>query len=119
MRYGLPTERRQKSSHSNAQSGNCVEIQVTDDGLIAVGDSKDRSPGAFVFPAGEWEAFVNTLRTEPNASQPEQPSTTGLAPSRTRRTARRLRGLEPADGRRREGTGRGGRSGHSSTICGQ
>ncbi|MQS08390.1 DUF397 domain-containing protein, partial [Streptomyces alkaliphilus] len=58
MRHGLPTHRWRSSSRSSAESGNCVEIQVTDDALIAVGDSKARDRGALLFPSAAWTAFV-------------------------------------------------------------
>ncbi|GAA1913940.1 DUF397 domain-containing protein [Streptomyces sodiiphilus] len=62
MRYGLPNERWRKSSYSNGGSGNCVETQLTEDGLIAIGDSKDRSQGALVVPAGGWKVFIASLK---------------------------------------------------------
>jgi hypothetical protein len=61
MRHDLPADRWRKSSHSSGGSGNCVEIQATDDGLLAVGDSKDRARGAFTFPTSAWTAFVRLI----------------------------------------------------------
>ncbi|GAB3126275.1 hypothetical protein GCM10027160_49730 [Streptomyces calidiresistens] len=58
MRHGLPIDRWRRSSRSSAESGNCVEIQTTDDALIAVGDSKARAHGALVFPPAAWTAFL-------------------------------------------------------------
>lgn len=62
MRYGLPIARWRKSSYSNGGSGSCVETQLTDDGLVAVGDSKDRSRGAFVFPGAAWSVFLRHVK---------------------------------------------------------
>jgi uncharacterized protein DUF397 len=61
MRHDLPADRWRKSSYSSGGSGNCIEIQAADDGLLAVGDSKDRSRGAFAFPATAWTAFVHLI----------------------------------------------------------
>ncbi|GAB2926093.1 DUF397 domain-containing protein [Streptomyces mayteni] len=63
MRHGLPADNWRKSSYSNAGSGNCVETQLTHDGLVAVGDSKDRTRGAFLFPAAEWGAFIARVKS--------------------------------------------------------
>ncbi|MET2714714.1 DUF397 domain-containing protein [Streptomyces sp. NPDC059853] len=62
MRYDLPIAGWRKSSYSSTGSGSCLETQVTEDGLVAVGDSKDRSRGAFVFSVAGWSAFVNHLK---------------------------------------------------------
>ncbi|MGW7294686.1 DUF397 domain-containing protein [Streptomyces xiamenensis] len=62
MRYGLPIARWRKSSYSNGGSGSCVETQLTDDGLVAVGDSKDRSRGAFVFSGVAWGVFLRHVK---------------------------------------------------------
>ncbi|WP_046723496.1 DUF397 domain-containing protein [Streptomyces xiamenensis] len=62
MRHGLPIARWRKSSYSDGGSGSCVETQLTDDGLVAVGDSKDRSRGAFVFSVAQWTSFVHAAR---------------------------------------------------------
>lgn len=62
MRHGLPEGQWYKSSYSSDNGGNCVETQTTTDGLVAVGDSKDRSQGAFAFGPGEWRAFVESVK---------------------------------------------------------
>ncbi|MFC9064001.1 DUF397 domain-containing protein [Streptomyces harbinensis] len=62
MRHDLPIARWRKSSYSDGGSGSCLETQVTADGGVAVGDSKDRSRGAFVFSVAGWSAFVNHLK---------------------------------------------------------
>ncbi|PJE95838.1 hypothetical protein CUT44_21555 [Streptomyces carminius] len=88
---------------------------------------------------GPWpRSSFPTCRTEPGEalrhhssaqSRPHRPTAnrangsceapTAAGPIAGVRQRRAIAGLGPAVGRRREGTGRGGRSGHSSTICGQ
>jgi hypothetical protein len=63
MRTNLPADRWTKSSYSEGGSAQCVETQGTDDNLIAVGDSKDRTRGAFVFPEAAWGSFVDSIKT--------------------------------------------------------
>ncbi|ARQ69161.1 DUF397 domain-containing protein [Streptomyces marincola] len=62
MRYDLPDHRWQKSSYSSGDTGACVEIQRTDDGLLAVGDSKQRACGAFVFRLEAWSSFLEAVK---------------------------------------------------------
>jgi Domain of unknown function (DUF397) len=63
MRHDLPQDLWQKSSYSSDNGPNCVETQLTPDGYVAVGDSKDRSQGAFTFRPHAWEAFVNSVKS--------------------------------------------------------
>ncbi|MFE8977080.1 MULTISPECIES: DUF397 domain-containing protein [Streptomyces] len=51
-----------KSSYSGDNGGTCVETQPTPDGLVAVGDSKDRTLGAHTFAPAQWQAFVTAVR---------------------------------------------------------
>ncbi|MFD3411354.1 DUF397 domain-containing protein [Streptomyces cyaneofuscatus] len=51
-----------KSSYSPDNGGNCVETQPTPDGLVAVGDSKDRTLGARTVAPVPWQAFVTAVR---------------------------------------------------------
>ncbi|MDL5199744.1 DUF397 domain-containing protein [Streptomyces sp. ALI-76-A] len=62
MRHDLPVHRWRKASHSGAQSGDCLEVQETEDGLVAVGHSKARELGAFTFPHGTWHTFVESVK---------------------------------------------------------
>lgn len=62
MRHNLPEQRWRKSSYSADNGGQCVEVQLTGDGLQAVGDSKARERGAFVFSAAGWNGFVAAVR---------------------------------------------------------
>ncbi|MEU7044446.1 DUF397 domain-containing protein [Streptomyces varsoviensis] len=61
-RSGLPQGRWKKSSYSGDQGPTCIETQVTDDGLVAVGDSKERALGAFVFSPAAWGDFVRAVK---------------------------------------------------------
>ncbi|MFI5899753.1 DUF397 domain-containing protein [Streptomyces cyaneofuscatus] len=51
-----------KSSYSGDNGGSCIETQPTPDGLIAVGDSKDRTLGAHTFAPTPWQAFITAVR---------------------------------------------------------
>lgn len=62
MRTDLPADRWKKSSYSEGGNAQCVETQETNDGLIAVGDSKDRRQGAFTFEPAAWQAFVESVK---------------------------------------------------------
>jgi hypothetical protein len=62
MRHDLPEDSWQKSSYSADNEGSCVERQLTPDGLVAVGDSKDRALGAHTFAPAQWAAFVAAVR---------------------------------------------------------
>ncbi|WP_411572841.1 DUF397 domain-containing protein [Streptomyces acidiscabies] len=64
MRHNLPTDRWVKSSYSADTNGQCVESQLVDSAQVAVGDSKDRSRGAFVFPTGSWTSFVGAVKQD-------------------------------------------------------
>ncbi|MEU8570472.1 DUF397 domain-containing protein [Streptomyces pathocidini] len=62
MRHDLPADGWRKSSYSGSAGSDCIETQVTCDGLVAVGDSKDRSQGAFVYAPEAWASFVGAVR---------------------------------------------------------
>ncbi|ANZ17075.1 DUF397 domain-containing protein [Streptomyces noursei] len=51
-----------KSSYSNGDGANCVEIADTLPGLVPVRDSKDPHGPALVFPAANWAAFVAAVK---------------------------------------------------------
>ncbi len=61
-RYGLPDGAWVKSSYSGDNGGSCIETQPTPDGLIAVGDSKDRTLGAHTFGREQWRTFVTAVQ---------------------------------------------------------
>jgi hypothetical protein len=65
MRYDLPATKWRKSSRSaDTGSNNCLEAQITPDGLVAVGDSKDRALGAFVFASEAWACFIAGVKAK-------------------------------------------------------
>ncbi len=47
-----------KSSFSNGNGGNCVEVAALSNGGRAVRDSKDPNGGMLNFTADEWSAFL-------------------------------------------------------------
>ncbi|MFJ5952234.1 DUF397 domain-containing protein [Streptomyces noursei] len=62
IRHDLPTDRWRKSTRSGPQQADCLEIQLTDDGQVAIGDSKARERGAFLFTPGGWNSFVAAVK---------------------------------------------------------
>jgi hypothetical protein len=56
MAVDIPAWR--KSSRSNANGGNCVEVADNLPGRVLVRDSKDRDGGTLVFGPAQWQAFV-------------------------------------------------------------
>ncbi|MFI9582656.1 DUF397 domain-containing protein [Streptomyces sp. NPDC052236] len=63
-RHNLPEDAWQKSSYSGDNGGQCVEKQLTADGLVAVGDSKNRSLGAHTFDPKQWQVFITAVRND-------------------------------------------------------
>ncbi|MGZ2360702.1 DUF397 domain-containing protein [Streptomyces sp. 372A] len=63
MRHDLATDAWTKSSYSGDTHSQCVEAQAVLAEGMAVGDSKDRRLGAFIFPASAWGAFVTSIKT--------------------------------------------------------
>lgn len=63
MRHDLPAYAWTKSSYSGDTGGQCVEAQAVLAEGVAVGDSKDRGRGAFIFPTPAWGAFVTSIKT--------------------------------------------------------
>ncbi|MFP8959584.1 DUF397 domain-containing protein [Streptomyces nanhaiensis] len=62
VRHDLPIEQWRKSSYSNTQSGNCVEVaEISGAAGIAVRDSKNLSvpPARVSRPA--WAAFLSAV----------------------------------------------------------
>ncbi|WP_040726446.1 DUF397 domain-containing protein [Nocardiopsis chromatogenes] len=49
-----------KSSYSGGGAQDCVEYAPLTSGA-AVRDSQNRDAGMFVFPAGEWQAFLDDV----------------------------------------------------------
>ncbi|MEV5309036.1 DUF397 domain-containing protein [Streptomyces sp. NPDC052610] len=57
----LSSARWRRSSHSNANGGNCVEITEDFPGVVPVRDSKNPHGPLLVVPAAAWDAFVKSL----------------------------------------------------------
>ncbi|MGW7485864.1 DUF397 domain-containing protein [Streptomyces sp. NPDC054786] len=54
-----------KSSHSNGDGGNCVEVADHVPGLVPVRDSKAVPHGpALLIPAGAWCGFITALKAD-------------------------------------------------------
>jgi Domain of unknown function (DUF397) len=51
-----------KSTFSNGQGGNCVEVATLDDGGRAVRDSKNQAGPVLLFTASEWDAFLEGVK---------------------------------------------------------
>jgi hypothetical protein len=52
-----------KSSYSNGQGGNCVEVADLSDGDQAVRDSKDPTGPALTLTAATWTAFTAGVKS--------------------------------------------------------
>ncbi|UWM49216.1 DUF397 domain-containing protein [Streptomyces carpaticus] len=62
VRHNLPAHRWRSSSYSADNGGQCVEVQFTEEGFLAVGDSKDRARGALVSGPGPWGNFIRAVK---------------------------------------------------------
>ncbi|MES4904895.1 MULTISPECIES: DUF397 domain-containing protein [unclassified Streptomyces] len=51
-----------KSSYSNPDGGQCVEVCADSVGILAVRDSKDPQGPTLVFPAESWAGFVSAVK---------------------------------------------------------
>jgi len=51
-----------RSSYSNQEGGNCVEVADGFTGVVPVRDSKAPHGPALTFEAGSWAAFISELR---------------------------------------------------------
>ncbi|WP_155054397.1 DUF397 domain-containing protein [Streptomyces blattellae] len=58
----LISARWRRSSYSNANGGECVEITEDFPGVVPVRDSKTPNGPALVVTAGSWTAFVAALK---------------------------------------------------------
>jgi hypothetical protein len=52
-----------KSSYSNADGGDCVEVADGFTGLVPVRDSKNPHGPALLFPAPAWADFIQAVKT--------------------------------------------------------
>ena len=62
----MPTRERteliwRKSSYSNADNGNCVEVSASS-GIMAVRDSNAPASGDLILPPSAWRALLAALR---------------------------------------------------------
>ncbi|MDT0446605.1 DUF397 domain-containing protein [Streptomyces johnsoniae] len=60
MRVDLSGVRWRKSSYSNMDGGDCVEVADGVAGVVPVRDSKNPGP-VVVVPAGAWRVFVRGI----------------------------------------------------------
>lgn len=58
----LSTAVWRKSSYSNGDGGNCVEVANDLPGIVPVRDSKDPHGPALIFPAAAWSSFVTSVK---------------------------------------------------------
>ncbi|MGA5419226.1 DUF397 domain-containing protein [Streptomyces lavendulocolor] len=56
--YDLSTARWRKSTHSNGEGGNCLEVRDDLPGVVPVRDSKNPAGPVLVVTAPAWRAFV-------------------------------------------------------------
>ncbi|MEW1718431.1 DUF397 domain-containing protein [Streptomyces sp. NPDC093109] len=61
--HGLSAAVWRKSSYSNGQSGDCVEVADGFPGDVPVRDSKAPAGPALLFPATAWAAFLRNLKS--------------------------------------------------------
>lgn len=58
----LTTAKWCKSSYSNANGGQCVEVARNLSGAVAVRDSKDPDGPKLIFESAHWAAFTGSLK---------------------------------------------------------
>ncbi|MEV6568869.1 DUF397 domain-containing protein [Streptomyces kronopolitis] len=58
----LSTAAWRKSSYSNGDGGDCVEVVDDLPGVVPVRDSKDPHGPALIFPAATWSSFVSAVK---------------------------------------------------------
>lgn len=61
--HDLSTAVWRKSSYTNADGGNCVEIAEGFPGILPVRDSKRPAGPALVFTTERWASFVTAVKT--------------------------------------------------------
>ncbi|MBB2912947.1 hypothetical protein FHS43_004242 [Streptosporangium becharense] len=52
-----------KSSLSGDSGGNCVEVAGNLPGVVAVRDSKNPTGPALTFTSGDWQTFLNAVKS--------------------------------------------------------
>jgi hypothetical protein len=58
----LTTASWRKSSYSNANGGQCVEVARNLPGVVAVRDSKDPEGPELIFEPGQWATFTSGVK---------------------------------------------------------
>ncbi|MEU6171725.1 DUF397 domain-containing protein [Streptantibioticus parmotrematis] len=58
----LSTVTWRKSSYSNSDGGQCIEVSDDVAGVVPVRDSKDPHGPALIFPSAAWSAFVVAVK---------------------------------------------------------
>ena len=58
----LTTAKWRKSSYSNANGGQCVEVARNLPGAVAVRDSKDPAGPGLIFEPDPWAAFISGIK---------------------------------------------------------
>ncbi|WP_407286976.1 DUF397 domain-containing protein [Streptomyces sp. BP-8] len=53
-----------KSSYSNDDGADCVEVADNIPGLVPVRDSKNPEGGALILPAGAWHHFITAVKAD-------------------------------------------------------
>ncbi|AJT65343.1 hypothetical protein T261_3678 [Streptomyces lydicus] len=51
-----------KSSHSDRDGGNCIEVAPGIPDVVPVRDSKNPDGPALVFPTADWSSFVDAVK---------------------------------------------------------
>ncbi|WP_030293910.1 DUF397 domain-containing protein [Streptomyces katrae] len=58
----LSTVEWRKSSYSNSDGGQCVEVSDSLPAIVPVRDSKNPNGPVLIFPAGGWSSFVAAVK---------------------------------------------------------
>ncbi|GGN60628.1 hypothetical protein GCM10012285_58850 [Streptomyces kronopolitis] len=58
----LSTAAWRKSSYSNGDGGDCVEVADDLPGIVPIRDSKDPHGPALIFPVAAWSSFVSAVK---------------------------------------------------------
>nr|WSZ97710.1 DUF397 domain-containing protein [Streptomyces sp. NBC_00857] len=62
--HDLSTAAWRKSSHSNGDGGDCVEVADDVPGVIPVRDSKAPEAPALIFRTRSWATFISEMRVK-------------------------------------------------------
>jgi len=59
----LNTARWRRSSYSNTNGGNCVEITEDFPGIVPIRDSKNPHGPVLTVPTPAWDTFISSLKS--------------------------------------------------------